>query len=81
MEGVNDEPHHADELAEFLKPFSAPVRVNLLPMNAGREGLEPSSEPRAIAFRQRVREHGFFCAIRRPRGLDARAACGQLAVG
>ena len=81
MEGVNDEPHHADELVEFLKPFPAPVRVNLLPMNAGREGLEPSSEPRAIAFRQRVREHGFFCAIRRPRGLDASAACGQLAVG
>ena len=48
MEGVNDKPHHADELVEFLKPFPAPVRVNLLPMNAGREGLEPSSEPRAI---------------------------------
>ena len=81
MEGVNDEPHHADELAEFLKPLPAPVRVNLLPMNAGREGLEPSSEPRALAFRQRVREQGFFCAIRRPRGLDASAACGQLVVG
>ena len=81
MEGVNDKPHHADELVEFLKPFPAPVRVNLLPMNAGREGLEPSSEPRAIGFRQRVREHGFFCAIRRPRGLDASAVCGQLAVG
>ena len=81
MEGVNDEPRHADELAEFLKPFTAPVRVNLLPMNVGREGLEPSSEPRAVAFRQRVRDRGFFCAIRRPRGLDASAACGQLAVG
>lgn len=81
MEGVNDEPHHAEALAEFLKPFTAPVRVNLLPMNAGRKGLEPSSEPRARAFRQRVRARGFFCAIRRPRGLDASAACGQLAVG
>jgi len=81
MEGVNDEPHHADELAEFLKPFQAPVRVNLLPMNAGREGLQPSTEERAIAFRQRVRDRGFFCAIRRPRGPDVSAACGQLAVG
>ena len=78
IDGVNDEPHHADELAEFLKPFTAPVRMNLLPMNAGREGLEPSSEPRAIAFRQRVRDRGFFCAIRRPRGSDVSAACGQL---
>ena len=81
MKGVNDGLHHADELAEFLEPFLIPVRVNLLPMNAGRDGLEPSSELQTIAFRERVREHGLLCLIRRPRGLDASAACGQLAVG
>ena len=81
MAGVNDALHHADELAEFLEPFSEPVRVNLLPMNAGREGLTPSPESRVVAFRERMREHGWFCMIRRARGLDASAACGQLAVG
>lgn len=78
IEGVNDELRHAEELAEFLQPFSAPVRVNLLPMNPGPEGIAPSPERRAIAFRQRIRERGYFCAIRRPRGLEAGAACGQL---
>jgi 23S rRNA (adenine2503-C2)-methyltransferase len=78
MERVNDEGHHADAMAAFLEPLTGPVRVNLLPLNPGREGLEPSSPARAVAFRQRLRERGYFCAIRRPRGLDARAACGQL---
>ena len=81
MEGVNDEPEHAEAMAEFLKAFAEPVRVNLLPMNAGREGLEASSPARAARFRQRLRERGYFCAIRQPRGLDASAACGQLALG
>lgn len=80
MEDVNDALRHADELAEFLRPFTVPVRVNLLPMNPGRGGLVASSEARATAFRQRVRERGFFCAIRRPRGVEASAACGQLVV-
>ena len=78
MAGVNDELHHAEAMAEFLAKFAEPVRVNLLPMNAGREGLAPSSPARAVAFRQRLRERGYFCAIRKPRGLDASAACGQL---
>jgi len=81
MEGVNDELRHADALADFLQPFPDEVRVNLLPMNAGRSGLRPSSESRVVAFRERVRERGLFCAIRHPRGLDAGAACGQLVVG
>lgn len=80
MEGINDELHHATAMADFLEAFSEPVRVNLLPMNAGREGLEPSPESRAVAFRQLLRERGYFCAIRKPRGLDASAACGQLAL-
>jgi 23S rRNA (adenine2503-C2)-methyltransferase len=78
MQGVNDALHHADAMADFLEAFTEPVRVNLLPMNVGREGLEPSSERRAVAFRQHLRGRGYFCAIRQPRGLDASAACGQL---
>jgi 23S rRNA (adenine2503-C2)-methyltransferase len=81
IDRVNDSLRHADALASFLAPFRPGVRVNLLPMNAGRENLAPSAESRAVAFRQRVREQGLFCAIRRPRGVEQNAACGQLAVG
>lgn len=80
MEDVNDQLGQADELARFLEPFTIPVRVNLLPMNAGRAGLVGSPQTRVVAFRERLRERGYFCAIRRPRGIDASAACGQLAV-
>jgi len=80
MRGVNDALEHAEALATFFAPFSAAVRVNLLPMNRGRVGLAPSTEARTLAYRQCLREKGYFCAIRRARGLAASAACGQLAV-
>ncbi len=79
IDGVNDEPEHAAALADFLAPFEAP-RVNLLPMNLGRAGLAPSSEARTASFRDHIRARGLFCAIRRARGTDRNAACGQLAV-
>jgi len=78
---LNDSPEHAEALADFFAPFSKGVRVNLLPMNPGRTGLAPSSEERTLAYRQRLRERGYFCNIRRPRGTAANAACGQLAAG
>jgi 23S rRNA (adenine2503-C2)-methyltransferase len=80
MLGVNDGLEDAEALAAFLAPFSPGVRVNLLPMNQGRDGLAPSTEARTLAYRQYLREQGYFCAVRRARGLDASAACGQLAV-
>ena len=80
MRGVNDGLEHAEALATFLAPFSAAVRVNLLPMNRGRVGLAPSTEARTLAYRQCLREKGHFCVIRRARGIAASAACGQLAV-
>ena len=79
VDGVNDGVEHAEALATFLSPFPG-VRVNLLPMNAGRDGLAASEPSRAVAYRQRVRERGIFCAIRRSRGSDRSAACGQLTV-
>jgi 23S rRNA (adenine2503-C2)-methyltransferase len=80
MHGVNDGLEHAEALASFFAAFSAGVRVNLLPMNRGRDGLAPSSLERSLAYRQCLREKGYFCAIRRPRGAGSSAACGQLAV-
>jgi 23S rRNA (adenine2503-C2)-methyltransferase len=81
IRGLNDGVEHADALASFFAPFSSGVRVNLLPMNPGRTGLAPSTEERTLAYRQRLRERGYFCNIRRPRGTAANAACGQLAAG
>lgn len=80
VDGLNDAPEHAEELARFLRPFLPGVRVNLLPMNPGRPGLLPSPPQRVVAFRQRLRAHGYFCAAREPRGVELGAACGQLAV-
>ena len=78
-DGVNDAPEHAEALAAFVAPFRD-VRVNLLPMNSGRDGLRGSPPDRVGAFQERLREKGLFCAIRRPRGVERNAACGQLAV-
>ena len=80
IEGLNDGPRHAEALADFLSPFPAGVRVNLLPMNPGRSGLSPSPESNVVSYRDLLRGRGFFCLIRRPRGLEASAACGQLVI-
>jgi 23S rRNA (adenine2503-C2)-methyltransferase len=78
IEGLNDGPRHAEALADFLSPLPPGVRVNLLRMNPGRSGLSPSPEPAVLSYRDRLRARGYFCLIRRPRGLEASAACGQL---
>jgi 23S rRNA (adenine2503-C2)-methyltransferase len=80
VHGVNDALEEAEALATFLAPFSPGVRVNLLPINRGRVGLAPSTEAGTLAYRQCLREKGYFCVIRRARGLATSAACGQLAV-
>lgn len=77
--GVNDSIDHAEALRRFIAPFQPAVRVNLLPLNAGRAGLDPTPAERVAAYQQHLRDHDTFCAIRRPRGADTSAACGQLA--
>jgi 23S rRNA (adenine2503-C2)-methyltransferase len=80
IDGLNDSSEHAHALADFLKPFPPLVRINLLPVNAGREGMVPSPDERVEAFREILRERGYFSMIRKPRGHEDGAACGQLAV-
>lgn len=79
IKDVNDSLDHAEALRRFILPFQPRVRVNLLPLNAGRPGLEPTPGERLAAYQQHLRDHDTFCATRRPRGADASAACGQLA--
>ncbi|MBX3172835.1 MAG: 23S rRNA (adenine(2503)-C(2))-methyltransferase RlmN [Gemmatimonadaceae bacterium] len=77
--GVNDRPEHADQLARLAKDCGA--FVNLIPLHpGGAMGFSPTS-PEAIAkFARRIRGHGVEVAIRKSRGMDIAAACGQLRV-
>ncbi|MEY4608643.1 MAG: hypothetical protein RL625_860 [Gemmatimonadota bacterium] len=76
---VNDHPEHADQLAALAHECAA--FVNLIPLHpGGAMGFTPTS-PEAIArFARRIRGHGVEVAIRKSRGKDIAAACGQLRV-
>jgi len=81
IEAVNDRPRHAVGLAAMLKGFDAPggAHVNLIPLNptAGFPGR--ASDAGTIAtFARLLREHGVAATVRRNRGTDIDAACGQL---
>lgn len=77
--GVNDRPEHADQLASLARDCAA--FVNLIPLHpGGGMGFTPTPPEAMHAFRQRVARHGVEVAVRRSRGLDIAAACGQLRV-
>ncbi len=74
---VNDEIAHARELAARLAGLRA--KVNLIAWNAGPElGWHAPSSARVTAFQSELRRRGVAAYIRRPRGQDIFAACGQL---
>ena len=75
--GVNDSPAHARELAELVRGLRA--KVNLIALNPGPE--IPFSMPdtnRVLAFQSVLTAAGIPAFVRRPRGRDIFAACGQL---
>ncbi len=77
--GVNDRLEHADETAALLRRANLPAKLNLIAWNPG-PGIEyqmPNAEDVA-AFQQRLIGQGVSAFIRKPRGLDIYAACGQL---
>src|SRR6266576_3161204 len=77
--GKNDSLTQADELAQLARPLGA--LVNLLPLHpGGAPDLTPSDRPRMLAFERRLKGHGVEAVLRRSRGLDISAACGQLRV-
>lgn len=78
IDGLNDEDPHADAAARLFAGRERQVRFNLLPVNVTASGHRPSPIARVQAFRDRLRARGFFAMIRRARGSDERAACGQL---
>jgi 23S rRNA (adenine2503-C2)-methyltransferase len=77
--GKNDSDADADKLAKLARGLGA--MVNLLPLHpGGAPGLVPSSGNRIRAFSERLRNQGVEAVVRRSRGLDIDAACGQLFV-
>jgi len=78
LEGVNDELEHARQLAELMK--TVPGKVNLIPFNAF-EGIDykRSSNSRINRFRDILHNAGTIVTVRKTRGDDIEAACGQLA--
>jgi 23S rRNA (adenine2503-C2)-methyltransferase len=77
--GVNDQPEHAERLGRLAKECRA--FVNLIPLHPGGAGdFTPTPLPRMAAFARSLRGMGIQTAIRKSRGLDIAAACGQLRV-
>jgi 23S rRNA (adenine2503-C2)-methyltransferase len=77
--GVNDAPAQADALARRLRGFSPAAHVNLIPLNPTPGYGVPASPPwRVSAFAERLRQGGVGATVRRNRGTDIDAACGQL---
>ena len=79
LDGVNDTPADARRLVRLLDGIRA--KVNLLPLNeaAGIDFARPSDE-RVDAFARILADKGVIVSVRKSRGRDIRAACGQLLV-
>jgi 23S rRNA (adenine2503-C2)-methyltransferase len=78
LEGVNDSPAQARALARLLKGH--PAKVNLIPFNPFPGTQYRRSKPEVIlAFLDQVLKGGVMATIRKTRGDDIDAACGQLA--
>lgn len=79
LDGVNDTPEDARRLARLLS--SQRAKVNLIPLNpAAGIPYERPSDDRINAFGRILADGGITVSVRKSRGRDIRAACGQLAV-
>jgi 23S rRNA (adenine2503-C2)-methyltransferase len=79
LRGVNDAAGHADALAILARECGA--FVNLIPLHpGGARGFSPAPGAQIAAFARRLRQHGVEAAVRKSRGVDIAAACGQLRV-
>ncbi|MBV9879863.1 MAG: 23S rRNA (adenine(2503)-C(2))-methyltransferase RlmN, partial [Gemmatirosa sp.] len=77
--GVNDRPEHARELAVLARDCRA--FVNLIPLHPGGAGdFTPTPAGEIERFARELRDRGVEVAVRKSRGVDIAAACGQLRV-
>jgi 23S rRNA (adenine2503-C2)-methyltransferase len=77
LAGLNDQPEHAVELATHLRGFQS--HVNLIPYNPIQEAdYQRPSDRQMAQFLNILKQHHIAVSVRRSRGLDQHAACGQL---
>lgn len=80
LNGVNDTPENAQELADLTKKIRKLSYVNLIPYNPVSEYDQYSRSPkeRVEAFYDVLKKNGVNCVVRQEHGTDIDAACGQL---
>ncbi|MGR4871715.1 23S rRNA (adenine(2503)-C(2))-methyltransferase RlmN [Variovorax sp. LARHSF232] len=83
LDGVNDTPEHARQLVALVKKHAGQgvsCKFNLIPFNPfPASGLLRSPQPRVAAFAKVLADAGVITTVRKTRGDDIDAACGQLA--
>lgn len=83
LDGVNDQPEHAAQLIELVRSHGArglSCKFNLIPFNPfPASGLTRSPKARVEAFAKQLADSGLVTTVRKTRGDDIDAACGQLA--
>src|SRR5881394_1537 len=80
LRGVNDSDEQARQLANLISRHDLRAKVNLIPHNPAEPlPYQPSSTARVEAFKTILEAKGVHAFVRRPRGRDILAACGQLA--
>jgi 23S rRNA (adenine2503-C2)-methyltransferase len=78
LDQINDSPAHAIALVQLVKHI--PCKVNLIPFNPfPNSQLQRSPQERVLAFARIIQDAGIVTTIRKTRGDDIDAACGQLA--
>jgi 23S rRNA (adenine2503-C2)-methyltransferase len=80
LEGVNDSDENARQLANLLNRHGLKAKINLIPHNpADPLPYQPSPEDTVARFKKILESKGIHAYVRRARGRDIFAACGQLA--
>jgi 23S rRNA (adenine2503-C2)-methyltransferase len=83
LDGVNDQPEHAQQLARLVQSHGGhgiSCKFNLIPFNPfPASGLVRSPQQRVQAFAKTLNDAGIVTTVRKTRGDDIDAACGQLA--
>ena len=80
LDGVNDGLEQADQLIELVRSQGLSCKFNLIPFNPfPASGLRRSEQAQVLAFAQRLSDAGLVTTVRKTRGDDIAAACGQLA--
>jgi 23S rRNA (adenine2503-C2)-methyltransferase len=83
LDGVNDQPEHARELVQLVRHHAGrgvSCKLNLIPFNPFPEsGLTRSPHRQVLAFAKILGDAGIVTTVRKTRGDDIDAACGQLA--